>query len=59
MPPSKEGSATARRAGMSQRNFTRVFRDESEVTPAEFVEATRVELARRLLEDTARNVLGW
>ncbi len=42
----------ARRAGMGQRNFSRVFRSESGTTPGSFVEATRVELAQRLLEDT-------
>jgi transcriptional regulator GlxA family with amidase domain len=42
----------ARRAGMSERNFSRTFRQESRVTPADFVEATRVDMARRLLEDT-------
>jgi len=43
----------AERAGMSERNFSRVFLSESGTTPAEFVEAARVEAARRLLEDSA------
>jgi len=42
----------ARRAAMSERNFTRTFRQETGMTPADFVEATRVDAARRLLEDT-------
>ncbi|MPZ54983.1 MAG: helix-turn-helix domain-containing protein [Rhizobiales bacterium] len=39
-------------AGMSPRNFARVFRREMKVTPAEFVEAARLDAARRLLVDT-------
>jgi transcriptional regulator GlxA family with amidase domain len=42
----------ARRAGMSPRNFARVFRREVGLTPACFVEEVRVEVARRLLETT-------
>jgi transcriptional regulator GlxA family with amidase domain len=48
--------ALARRARMSPRNFARVFRREIGVTPAAYVEAQRVEAARRLLETTVRNV---
>jgi len=48
--------ALARRAHMSPRNFARAFRRETGVTPAAYVEAQRVEAARRLLETTARNV---
>jgi transcriptional regulator GlxA family with amidase domain len=40
------------RAGMSVRNFTRVFLEEAGITPADFVEMARVDSARRLLEDT-------
>jgi transcriptional regulator GlxA family with amidase domain len=40
----------ARRAAMSARNFTRSFREEFSSTPARFVEHTRVEAARILLE---------
>jgi transcriptional regulator GlxA family with amidase domain len=43
--------ALAARAGMSPRNFARVFVRELGVTPAKFVERARVELARRALED--------
>lgn len=42
----------AARAGMSDRNFARCFKDEVGVTPGRYVEAVRVEVARRLLEDT-------
>lgn len=42
----------AARAGMSPRNFARVFRQQVGVTPAVFVERARVEVARRLLETT-------
>jgi transcriptional regulator GlxA family with amidase domain len=42
----------ASRAGMSVRNFTRVFQQEAGMTPADFVEMARLDSARRLLEDT-------
>ncbi|MDH0865084.1 GlxA family transcriptional regulator [Mitsuaria sp. GD03876] len=45
--------ALAARAGMSDRNFSRVFRADTGVTPADFVESARVDAARRLLEDSA------
>ena len=48
--------ALARRVHMSPRNFARAFRRETGVTPAAYVEAQRVEAARRLLETTAGNV---
>jgi transcriptional regulator GlxA family with amidase domain len=48
--------ALARRAGMSERNFARVFRRELGESPAEHVEAARVEAARRALETTAKPV---
>ena len=38
---------------MSPRNFARVFRRETGVTPAKFVERARVDAARRCLEDDA------
>ena len=40
----------ARQAGMSQRNFARAFVQETEMTPAEFVELRRIGAARRLLD---------
>ena len=42
----------AQRSGMSERSFARVFRGQTGITPAHFVEATRVDAARRLLEET-------
>lgn len=44
--------ALARRSGMSPRNLARRFKEEAGVTPAAYVEALRVEAARRLLEST-------
>jgi transcriptional regulator GlxA family with amidase domain len=44
-------AALSRRAAMSGRNFARVFRRETGMTPADFVEATRVDAARRMLEE--------
>ena len=41
---------------MSPRNFARVFGREVGVTPARFVETTRVESARRRLEESADGV---
>lgn len=48
--------ALAARAGMSPRNFARVFARELDTTPARFVERARVESARRLLEETSHGV---
>jgi len=48
--------ALARRAHMSPRNFARAFRREVGLTPAAYVEAQRVEGARRLLEATGRGL---
>jgi transcriptional regulator GlxA family with amidase domain len=44
--------ALAARAGMSERNFARCFKDEIGVTPGRYVESVRVEAARRLLEES-------
>jgi transcriptional regulator GlxA family with amidase domain len=46
----------ARRARMSPRSFARAFRAETGTTPAAYVEALRVEAARRLLESTELTV---
>ena len=48
--------ALAAGAGMSLRNFTRVFTRELGTTPARYVERVRVEAACRLLETTALTV---
>jgi transcriptional regulator GlxA family with amidase domain len=49
-------AALSRRVAMSPRNFARVFTREVGVTPARFVERTRVEAARRRLEESADGV---
>jgi transcriptional regulator GlxA family with amidase domain len=46
----------ADRVAMSPRHFARVFREEVGVTPAAYVEITRVEVAQRLLETTGLSV---
>jgi transcriptional regulator GlxA family with amidase domain len=46
----------AGRAGMSERNFARCFKEEVGVTPGHYVECVRLEVARRLLEETDDNV---
>ncbi|HEY5193108.1 MAG TPA: DJ-1/PfpI family protein [Solirubrobacteraceae bacterium] len=48
--------ALAERAHMSPRHFARLFRVETGVTPARFVESVRLEAARRALEDSAQPV---
>ena len=48
--------ALARRAAMSPRTFARAFKTETRSTPANYVEALRVEAARRLLETSDRTV---
>ncbi|MER7763401.1 DJ-1/PfpI family protein [Streptomyces sp. NPDC097619] len=45
-------AALAARMNLSERHFARVFRQETGTTPASYVEAARVESARRLLEGT-------
>lgn len=45
-------AALAARMCLSERHFARVFRQETGATPAAYVEAARVEAARRLLEST-------
>ena len=42
----------AKRAGMSSRNFSRIFLKETGMTPRNFVEAARTDLARRLIADS-------
>jgi transcriptional regulator GlxA family with amidase domain len=49
-------AALARRAGMSPRNFARVFVREIGTTPGEYVELLRVEAARRTLEQSRDGV---
>ncbi|GAA2054983.1 DJ-1/PfpI family protein [Catenulispora yoronensis] len=45
-------AALAARMCLSERHFARIFRRETGTTPAAYVEAARVEAARRLLEST-------
>jgi transcriptional regulator GlxA family with amidase domain len=42
----------ASRAGMSVRNFSRMFKRETGTTPGDFVEIARVQAARRMLEES-------
>jgi transcriptional regulator GlxA family with amidase domain len=48
--------ALARRAGMSPRNFARVFTRDVGQTPGRFVTSARVETARRLLEESSQSL---
>ena len=48
--------ALAQRAHMSPRHFARLFRSETGVTPARYVESIRLEAARRALEDSAQPI---
>ena len=46
-------TSLAARAGMSPRNFARLFQETARLTPAKFVERARLEAARRRLEASA------
>jgi transcriptional regulator GlxA family with amidase domain len=46
----------AGRVSMSVRNFSRVFVEEFDVTPAVFVDKLRIETAKRLVEESARSL---
>jgi transcriptional regulator GlxA family with amidase domain len=48
--------ALAARTHLSTRHFTRVFRERTSATPSAYVEAARLEAARRLLEDSDRSL---
>jgi transcriptional regulator GlxA family with amidase domain len=48
--------ALAKRAGTSVRNFARIFREQTGVTPARYVERIRLEAARRILESSKKNI---
>ncbi len=45
--------ALAERAHMSTRNFSRIFLRDIGATPADFVEAARLDAARRMLQDSS------
>lgn len=49
-------TALAARAGLSERTFARRFKDETEMTPAAYVETARVQAARVALETTGTGV---
>lgn len=49
-------AALSRRCAMSPRNFARLFGQQLGVTPARYVERTRAEHARRLLETSKRSL---
>jgi transcriptional regulator GlxA family with amidase domain len=52
----------AAHVGMSIRNFSRIFKQETETTPADYIEMARVDAARRLLEETntpLKRVANW
>ncbi|WP_380279854.1 GlxA family transcriptional regulator [Kitasatospora purpeofusca] len=49
-------TALAARMCLSERHFARVFRQETGTTPGAYVEAVRVEAARRLLEGTDQSL---
>lgn len=49
-------TALAARAGMSERTFARRFKDETQLTPASYVETARVQSARVALEATSSGV---
>ena len=46
----------AARLAMSERNFARVFQRETTVSPTEFIETARFEVARRLLEENVSSL---
>jgi transcriptional regulator GlxA family with amidase domain len=46
----------AARVAMSPRNFARVFRKETGLTPGKYVERLRVETARRRLEESRQTL---
>jgi transcriptional regulator GlxA family with amidase domain len=46
----------AQQAQMSPRNFARVYKHQTGRTPAKAIELFRVEAARRMLEDSQRNI---
>ncbi|MFE0699705.1 GlxA family transcriptional regulator [Streptomyces sp. NPDC058872] len=48
--------ALAARAHLSTRHFTRLFHQHTATTPAAYVEATRLEAARQLLEEGERSL---
>ncbi|MDB5895510.1 MAG: transcriptional regulator, partial [Rhodoferax sp.] len=54
--PGLDVERLAEQARMSPRNFARVYKQKTGRTPGKAVEVFRLEAARRLLEDSPRNV---
>lgn len=54
--PNLSVDTLAEQAGMSPRNFARVYKQKSGRTPAKAVEIFRLEAAKRLLEESDRNI---
>jgi transcriptional regulator GlxA family with amidase domain len=52
LPEDLSVQTLAARLAMSARNFARLFKRETDMTPGDFVEAARVDAARRMLEDS-------
>ncbi|QND70246.1 GlxA family transcriptional regulator [Tardiphaga robiniae] len=52
LPDDLSVETLASRLGMSVRNFARLFKRETEMTPGEYVQVTRVDAARRMLEES-------
>jgi transcriptional regulator GlxA family with amidase domain len=52
LPDNLSVPALARQAGMSPRNFARRFSEQIGVTPARYVQAARIDAARRRLEES-------
>ena len=50
--------AMAQRAGLSPRQFARVFAEQVGMTPGRYVDLVRLEAAQRMLTDTRDGVLG-
>jgi transcriptional regulator GlxA family with amidase domain len=46
-------TALGKFAGVSPRHLSRLFRAALDMSPAEYVELARIDIARRLLEDSA------
>lgn len=54
--PNLSVDTLAEQAGMSLRNFARIYKQKSGRTPAKAVEIFRLEAAKRLLEESDRNI---
>jgi AraC family transcriptional regulator len=46
-------------AGLSPRHFLRAFHESIGDTPLRYVQAVRIEEAKRLLADSRRSITGW